>query len=148
MKRFYILIFIFLLLLFPLLGSSGLIWLGIDTGTLLLFNSEENSAPSPLLTTLGVSIPILQKDNPIYWLAALNFFGTYYEYSADRALPAEIEKADTLWTLGVILDTRFGFAFSVLEDKLKFGASGGLALVFRFPLIPNGVSHLRELMQH
>ena len=128
-----------LLFLLPVVPSSGLSWLGIDTGLILLINTDQDSAPSPLLNTLGVSIPFLGGDNPLYWEASLLFFNTHYQHSIgangmDRFTPAEIEKADSLWTLGLILDTRFGYALK-LGDTVRIGGAAGLAAVFRLPLI-------------
>ena len=66
---------------------------------------------------------------------------TQYQYSTTgeddatgRFAPAEIERANSLWVLGVLLDTRFGYAFE-LSDTLRLGGAAGLALVFRLPLI-------------
>ncbi len=138
------LVAILMLLFVSVYVVPALDWLGLDAGIFVLVNTDEDSAPSPLLNTLGMSIPFLYYNTPLYWEASLLFFNTQYQYSfetsaADAAgrpafTPAEIEKANSLWVLGVLLDTRFGYMFE-LSDRIRLGGAGGLALVFRLPLI-------------
>ena len=46
-----------LLFFIPLTLIPGLDWMAVDSGLLYLINTEEDSAPSPLLTTVGMSLP-------------------------------------------------------------------------------------------
>jgi hypothetical protein len=143
---------ILLLLLFPLTAICGLDWIEADAGMMLLINTHEDSAPSPLFPFLGVSIPIpvISAESPLYWDASfLFFFPLHYQYNgADdepRFSPAEIERADTLWTLGIVLETRFGYLFT-LSEKVRLGGAAGLAVVFRLPIaaIEGGGTHQGE----
>ncbi len=130
-----------ILLLTSLTGALGLSWVEIDAGLMVLINTEQDSAPSPFLNTLGAAIPIpvISEQSPLYWEASLLLFSLYYQYDplddgSPRFTPAELERADTLWTLGLILDTRFGYTFT-LSDTVELGGGAGLAAVFRLPLI-------------
>jgi hypothetical protein len=134
------LLFLTMLFFIPLLAVPCLDWIEVDAGLMVLINTYEDSAPSPFLNTLGVSIPIplVSSDGPLYWDTSLLLFSLHYQYSEGENgglfLPAEIEKADTLWTLGIILDTRFGYAFS-LSERVRLGGAAGLAAVFRLPIV-------------
>ncbi len=134
-------LYILLLLFVPLIALPGLDWIEVDAGLMFLINTHEDSAPSPLLNHLGVSIPIsvVSSESPLYWDASfLFFFPLYYQYNetddAPQFSPAEIERADTLWTLGIILETRFGYMFT-LSERVRLGGAVGLAAVFRLPII-------------
>lgn len=144
-RNFFYLIIALIFLLFPIFTASTLDWLGLDASLIVLINTDENSAPSPFLNTFGMSLPFLYNDTPLYWESSLLLFGTHYQHSfegnvdaadSSRPLftPAEIEKANSLWVLGVLLDTRFGYLFE-LNDRIRLGGSGGLAFVFRLPLL-------------
>ena len=130
-------IIIVLLLVMPLTAALGLSWLEIDVGLLYLLNGDQDSGPSPLLTTLGASIPINRVSRPLVWNTGLHLFGVHYQYASDRATPAELEFADSLWTLGIMVDSTFGYRFAPGE-KIGFGGAAGLAGVFRIPLFPVG----------
>jgi hypothetical protein len=142
MKRIGIgLVVILLVVLVPARSLQALDWIEVDAGMIFLVNTDEDSAPSPILNTLGVSIPIplFDDEDPFYWEASLLFFSLFYQHSlsqdgGDLYRPAELEKADTLWTLGVIIDTRLGYAFT-LSEKVRLGGAVGLAGVLRLPLI-------------
>jgi len=133
---------ILVLLFIPLIALPGLDWIEADAGLMFLINTYEDSAPSPLLLNhLGVSIPIpvMSAESPLYWDASLLFFfPLYYQYNeadgAPQFSPAEIERADTLWTLGIILETRFGYMFT-LSERVRLGGAAGLAAVFRLPIV-------------
>ncbi len=144
--------FILLLLVLPLSAIRALDWIEVDAGLMILINTYEDSAPSPLLNHLGVSIPIplISAESPLYWDASLLFFfPLYYQHNeagdAPKFSPAEIEKADTLWTLGIILETRFGYMFT-LSERVRLGGAAGLAAVFRLPIvaIEGGSAHQGE----
>ena len=102
-----------LLLAIPPLLSQGLSWLGVDAGPMLLLNAEPDSGPSPLLYTLGLSMPIRQTDGGFYWEARYGFFHTRYLYADGKASPAEKEAAGSLWTLGLDLESSLGYRFDL-----------------------------------
>ena len=126
-------LFFFLVFFVCLTPLGALDWIGADTGLLLLLNSEEDSAPGPLMNTFGASMPFWTRPGPLYWDGSLLFFHTYYQYEGDRPTPAEREKSNTLLTIGMLVESRFGYSFQ-LTEKLALGGAAGLALVFRFPL--------------
>lgn len=124
-----------LIVFFTLIGFNvfSIDYLSIDGGAIKMLNAEENSAPGPLMPTFGVSFNILPVEKPLLLEAGLLFFGTGYQYINDRAVPAELEAANSLFVLGILLEARFGYLFT-LTDMFKIGGTVGIASVFRFPV--------------
>lgn len=108
----------------------GLIWIG---------NAEEEGAPSPLLPTLGVSLPVYFA--PFFFLdPGMDFYGTSYQLSetgSGKAVPTEIEYANYIWYLIMRLDIPAGFRFN-FSDNLAAGVTAGPSFLFRIPLIAWG----------
>ena len=80
---------LFALILLGAMPLCAIDWIGVDVGMLLLLNSEEDSAPSPLLTHFGATLPIPVLNDPLYWESSALFFWTYYLYTGTRPSPAE-----------------------------------------------------------
>ncbi len=125
-----------LIIFFLLIGFNvfSIDYISIDGGAMLMFNAEENSAPNSLMPTIGASFNILPVEKPLLLEVGILFFGTQYVWNGDRAMPAEIEAANSLLVLGILLEARFGYLFT-LTDKFKIGGTVGLATVFRLPII-------------
>lgn len=117
--------------------SSSLSWLGADAGLSLLLNAEQDSGPSPLLTVLGLSMPIRQIDGSFYWEARYMFSTTFYGYADGKAFPVENEAADSLWTLALEAESVLGFRFD-LGEKLRMGGGFCLSALFRWPVFAVG----------
>jgi hypothetical protein len=100
-----------------------------DFGLTGLINTDRNSGSSPLMPTLGVSLPL---GTPLDLEVGVLAWGTYYLYQDDRALPAEVEFRD-FWVLGLVADARVGHTFRIGESAF-IGARGGLALLLRAPI--------------
>ena len=127
-----------LLLVFALVPVVGLSWLGVDTGMLYLFNAEQDSGPSPLLFTMGFSMPLRDTGDGFIWDIRYHAFATYYQFASGRASPVEVEAADSLWTLGLATEMSLGYLFT-LGEKIRMGGTAGLGAMFRIPLVPEGV---------
>lgn len=124
---------LFLIIIFLSIPLGSIPYICIDAGIPLLFNSEEHSAPNPvILQGLGVSVPILSFDI-VFLETSILLFGTQYQYADDRAAPADWERADTLWVLEPVIDLRMGANID-LGNKWEVGLSAGPALFLRFPL--------------
>ncbi len=105
--------------------SGGLIWIG---------NAEEEGGPSPLLGIWGVGLPL--QFSPLFSIEPeLSMFGTQYQLMSDgiKAVPTEIEYADSLWTLILSLDVPFRFTF-YLNEALSLGPAAHAVFVFRIPM--------------
>lgn len=132
MQKFKKLFFIIILLLLGI-PLTGLPYICIDAGIPLLFNSEENSAPNPvILQGLGVTVPVLSFEI-VFLETSILLFGTQYQYADDRAAPADWERANTLWVLESVMDLRMGANID-LGNSWEVGLSAGPAFFLRFPL--------------
>ncbi len=108
-------------------------YVSIDGGAMLMLNAEEDSAPNSILPTIGASFNILPVEKPLLLEVGLLLFGTQYVWDGERAVAAEIEAANSFLTLGIILEVRFGYLFT-LTDMFKIGGTVGLVNVLRFPV--------------
>lgn len=142
------LIVLAVILFFPV-SVSAISYLGVETGLIFIFNSEEVSAPSPvILQGVGVTVPLMEEGGFLLETGIL-FYGTPYQYAGSRAAPADVERADTIWTLFTQLDIRAGYIFD-LTSSLKAGGAVGLAFLLRFPLIPydNGAQYQSQMFSY
>jgi hypothetical protein len=115
------------------MGAWSLPYFGIDLGLIFLGNAEEDSAPNPvILQGLGVTFPIFQIDDIVIEVGGL-FYGTQYQWTNNRASPADIERADNFFVLAVQIDGRVAYEWQ-LSEQIGMGFGGGLSLVFRIPL--------------
>lgn len=140
-------IFIVIFLMFTSLCVYAIDYVSVDGGVFLMLNADEDSAPHPFMPTIGASFNIIPDEKPLLLETGMLLFGTQYIWSGDRAVPAEIEAANSILMLGIILEIRVGYLFT-LSDKFKIGLTGGLANVFRFPLkaYDNGDRYLGDVL--
>ena len=110
-------------------GLSALSELEINGGLSFLGNTDPDGAPSPLMPTFGVNLPL---GTPVDLEVGVLAWGTYYLYANGRAVPAEVEFRD-FWVLGLLADARIGYTFR-LGQNVALGAHGGLALLLRAPI--------------
>jgi hypothetical protein len=138
--------FILIFLFFLSLPLWSLPYLGADLGLILLGNTEEESAPDPVIMQgLGVTFPVYQIEALTIEVSGL-FYGTFYQWFNDRASPADIERADNLWVLTVQLDGKIAYAWP-LGGGVDIGVVGGLSLAFRIPLFAydNGEKYRKDM---
>ncbi len=134
--------------------SGGIMWIG-NGATQIVVNTDNElteqrpkGGPGPTLGTGGVGLPLEFTD----WLSLepeLSFFGTQYELfnqkAADptgpvdltapvKAAPTEVEFADSVWLLSVMLDIPLRFTIRFTE---KISAGGGVhnVFLFRIPIL-------------
>jgi hypothetical protein len=110
-------------------------YISIQAGEFLLLNPGVEGAPSPLLTTLGAAIPLVEA-GPFRLEVSTLLWGTTYYYLPDagRAVPALYE-ADQFSVLGVWLAPLAGFHVQIAGGQVELGAAATMALNFRFPLL-------------
>ena len=117
----------------PMLHAVELESIDVDGGLIWIGNGEPDGAPSPLVNTVGVAFPI--SFGGIFRLRPqLNLFGTYYGLTDDesRAVPVEIEYADSVWVLSALLEPIAEFEFP-LGDSFYLAAFAAPAFLFRIP---------------
>jgi hypothetical protein len=138
-----------LLIAFTALGAWGMPFLGVDAGMLFMINAEGAGAPSPvILQGLGVTLPLVQEEG-FFMYAGVLIYGCQYQWYMSRAIPADNELANTIWTLLPQFDLRIGIPFK-LSDNLVFGASAGPALVLPVPLFAydNGETYRARMFEY
>mgnify|MGYP000685403520 CR=1 FL=1 len=129
------------------LPGYALPYLGADTGLLFIINAEEGGAPSPvILQGIGATFPWIEPEPGIdgmFLTSGVMFSGTWYQYLNDRAIPADVERADTVWVLLANFDLQFGYLFT-LSEKLSLGTAVMTALMLPLPLFAtdNGSQYL------
>lgn len=125
--------FAFLVLI--LLWASPALWslssIEFDGGMVFIGNTDTASAPSPLLPSLGMSFPILERK---FWGLDSGFLllSTYYQYESGRATPVELENRDFV-VFGILADARAGLHVT-LGRVVTLGLNGGLVLFLRVPV--------------
>ncbi|MEW5817871.1 MAG: hypothetical protein AB1798_21065 [Spirochaetota bacterium] len=119
----------------------GLNWLG---------NSEQEGGPSPLLPASGISVP-LRLTSFFFIDPEFLFFGTQYRLMSTgiKAVPTEIEFADSVWYLNFILDIAACFEVK-LSNAISLGASLSPAFDFRIPFTAwgEGASHKSQMTSY
>ncbi len=132
MKKIHIFIGLIIFLL-TALPAYTLDFLQFDGGLLFIGNTEVESAPSPLLPTLGLTLPFPVLKHPFINLeSGFLLFGTYYQFEDERATPVELEHRDFM-VLGALVDTRIGIDLKI-SKAFKMGFYAGLALLIRAPI--------------
>ena len=103
-------------------------------GLLFLGTADDDiGAPSPLLTSVGVSLPLRFSEH-LLLEPALQFHGTWYGLSSDRPVAVPMEYLDKAWVLAVLIDPAFCARMS-LGEKVTGGVSVSPALNLRFPTV-------------
>ncbi len=109
---------------------GGILWIG---------NSDSEGAPSPVLFTAGVGFPV-SINKIVYFVPEIDFYGTNYQVtSGGRTVPTEMETANALWVLGILIDLPFVFKFS-FNDNFSGGLSASTMLSFHIPFGGEGNS--------
>jgi hypothetical protein len=112
-------------------GESAFQSLGVFHDTLWLGNSDNDSAPSPILSVWSVSAEFLISDR-WYISPELGFYEVEYFYRDDIAFPAEIEYADAVRTFDILLCSPVLYRFAPAEDFFILAGSGP-AFSFKIP---------------
>ncbi len=104
--------------------------LDVNVG-LLFIGSTPPGAPSPLLQTFGISLP-LRTNGPFFLEPTIEFFGTYYEWTGTRAVPAPYESGTGFFTIGSLVTLQGGLLYS-LSKSIEMGGAVGVDFLLRFP---------------
>ncbi len=104
--------------------------LDINAG-LLLIGSSPPGAPSPLVQTLGMSL-VLTGDGPFFLEPTIEFFGSYYEWTGTRTVPAPYESGTSFLTIGSLITLQSGLMYT-LSKSIEMGGALGIDFLIRFP---------------
>jgi hypothetical protein len=124
-----------LLLLTPVL-LPALSYVAVQTGEIIVFKTETEGAPSPIITTVGAALPVVEVGVFRLEISAL-LWGTQYYIApqAGRPVPAEYQ-AGQFSVLGVWVAPLAGVVLPLAAGKVEMGAAGGVAANVRLPLFP------------
>ena len=111
---------------------------------LWLGNSETDSAPSPILGVWGAAAKFKLTER-FFFLPEIGLYGIEYFYRDGKALPAEIEYADAVGTLVVLLDPLVAYNIPLPGGKLAVLAGTGPALSIKIPIVPHGDAPTSEV---
>ena len=118
--------------------NGGIIWIG---------NAEPEGAPSPLLNTLTVSLPI-RFSNYFSFSPEFGFFGTQYGFSDGslKVVPLEREAPDAAWILSVLVEPFFTFDLN-LSETISIGLLAAPVFLLRVPTVSwgEGTAQLGEI---
>jgi len=135
---------IFFMLLFSIsLGSLQAVeikGLGVFGGITWLGNMSDEGGPDPLLKPIGGEMIIMF--TPLFSISpALSVFSTQYQLTADgqKAVPTEVEFANSTWVLAALLDVMADFEFHI-NDEFSLGAMAFPSFLFRIPLTSWGTA--------
>ncbi len=103
----------------------------IHGGVGLILNSVENSAPSPIVSFLGLSLPIRFSEN-LTFRPEFTFFHQHYGYQDQRAIPLE-PIFDSVLLLGVGIFPWVGMEWDIL-DVVTGGWEATIGFTPRFPI--------------
>lgn len=125
--------FLCLILLFMPLAAWPISFIGIDTGLLFVITTEAAGAPNPvILQGIGITLPLVE-ESVVFVHAGLLFYGCQYMYYQGRAVPADNELANTIWTLFPQLEVLVGIPIK-FSDSVSMGIGIGPAFIFPLPL--------------
>ena len=141
MKRTTILFCVFLVLI-PVAGYSidsldvygGLLWIGNPTYAPASPDGLPTGAPSPILNTWSVSLP-LRMGRIFRLVPEIGLFGTQYGLipGYDKTVPVEREYADAVWFLGAMVDLDLWMNIP-LGQRLDLGIQAGATFLGRIPV--------------
>jgi hypothetical protein len=114
-------------------GEFSLKGFGIFHDTLWLGNSDTDSAPSPILSVWGASVKFSLPPENLYFAPEIGFTSVEYFYRDGAALPAEIEYADAVKTIDIILSAPVLRRFMPAPDFI-IHAGTGPAFSFKLPI--------------
>lgn len=115
-------------------------YISVDSGILYIGNSNTDSAPSPILRTIGVTVPFFYQDITeqlsFIMKGQMIFWGNYYTFNGTRALPQEEEAPGEKWNwvLATTLDPRFALEYN-FNKSITGGLDLGLSFLLRFPIV-------------
>ena len=115
-------------------SAFGVSLRGVDVnpGLVMVFTTDPLAAPSPIVATIGASMPIDITD--LFFVEpAIDVFGVNYRYTDTRAVPATMEAGDGFFTACILIGAQAGARYP-LTKVLEIGGTVGADFLIRFPL--------------
>ena len=131
----YFLFFLFIIFLPFFSYAIEINSLSLEGGPLFMLNTDEEGAPSPLLPNIGIGAEI-ESSGAAYFLPSMNISWNYYQMSEEEdsvVQPAEIEYADSLLLMNILIDFPYSMRY-YLKESLYAGWLVSPALMLRIPL--------------
>lgn len=132
-KKYFLFLLMFILPFHA--GAIEFESLTLEGGPLFILNTDDEGAPSPILPSIGISGEI-DNGNNSYYLPSVNISWNYYQLSdEDSAVvqPAEIEYADSLLLLNLLIDYPYSIRYQ-LKESLSAGWLASPAIMLKIPL--------------
>ncbi|MCL2792911.1 MAG: hypothetical protein FWD87_07450 [Spirochaetaceae bacterium] len=127
---------------------------GIRGGVMYIRNTHEDSAPSPVLPFIGANVGFSFGRFSFIEPAvepSITFTRSEHFWAEDlqMALPAEIEYADAIRFLNIVLDCPLIIKFT-LKENIALGVFAGPAIIIRVPLKAwgEGDSHRADMLSY
>jgi hypothetical protein len=114
-------------------GGSAFQGFGVFHDTLWLGNPDTDSAPSPILSVWGAAFKFSLPVENCYVAPEIGFTSVEYFYRDGVAYPAEIEYADAVKTIDIILSAPLLYHFVPAQDFV-IHAGTGPAFSFKIPI--------------
>lgn len=155
MKRRYQ-VFCIVLVISTSLFAFDFSYAGGSLGVLIINNTVPESAPSPVVNTIG-GIAIFTIAEPgLFFSPALDILWVNYENRDGRAVPTESEQGsgNNVFVIGLLLDLPIAYSFSfgpAINERLmhRFSASifGGTSFLFRICFNGDATEAFAEQME-
>ncbi|MFQ3620950.1 MAG: hypothetical protein SNJ78_08385 [Spirochaetales bacterium] len=114
---------------------------------LWLGNSDKDSAPSPLIGVVGGGWRFFLSES-FAIEPEIGFYGAEYFYREGKAYPAEIEYADAVGVLGVLISPLIYYRYTLRPGSLFLHGALGPTLSFKIPLVPHGNAPSSEVANY
>ena len=131
-------------------GYAGLLWIGNPPYTPASDEGAPTGAPSPILNTFAIALPI-SLGGPFYLVPEIGLFGTQYGLVTGHAktVPVEREFADAIWFLGALVELGLWLDITI-SDFISLGFDIGASFLGRIPMFPwgDGWSQLGDMTSY
>lgn len=124
--------------------------LSFEGGPVLILNTDDEGAPSPILPSIGIGADIGLA--PGYLMPSIGISWNYYQLSEedpDIVQPAEIEYGDSLLLMNILFDVPYSMRYS-FKNNTKFGWLAAPAFMFKVPLKAwgEGETHKSDILKY
>ena len=132
-KKIIVLFFIFSCIPF-FISAFEIQSVSFEGGPLFMLNTDDEGAPSPILPNIGAGFDI--ESGSGYFMPSINLSWNYYQLSEEDAevvQPAEIEYADSLLLMNILIDLPYSMRYE-LKNSLQLGWLASPAFMLKVPL--------------
>jgi hypothetical protein len=117
----------------PAVFCQSLDDLNINPGLMVMLTTDPlATAPSPIVASLGASLPI-GVAGPFFVEPGIDIYGLNYFFDGEHAAPAAPETAAGFFTACILVGVEAGLRYPLAEN-LEIGGAAGADILIRFPL--------------